>query len=137
MDCIFCKIASGEIPSTTLYEDDEIRVIFDISPASEGHALILPKAHSASLLEYPAEKLGTVFTVAQKVGQAMEKGLGCDGVNILANCRPAAGQSVDHFHVHVIPRYASAPDKDHLTISSTPVEASDFDALKEAILSAL
>lgn len=132
-DCIFCKIAGGEIPSTTLYEDDQVRVIFDVNPASTGHALILPKKHYASLLEYPAEDLGAVFETAQKVGKAMEKGLKCDGVNILANCREAAGQTIDHFHVHVIPRYANTPEKDHLTIVSTPVENSDFEALKAAI----
>lgn len=137
MDCIFCKIANGEIPSTTLYEDEDVRVIFDINPASAGHALILPKKHYASLLEYPAEELGKIFAIAQKIGQAMEKGLPCDGVNILANCREAAGQTVDHFHVHIIPRYKDAAEKDAMVIESGSIEKPDFDALKEAITSAL
>ena len=133
MDCIFCKIANGEIPSTTLYEDDDLRVIFDINPTSAGHALILPKEHAASLLEYPAEKLGHVFEIAQKVGKSMEKGLHADGVNILANCREAAGQSVDHFHVHVIPRYANQPEKDALVIETHEIPKPDFDALAKSI----
>ncbi|MDO4663319.1 MAG: HIT family protein [Erysipelotrichaceae bacterium] len=136
MDCIFCKIANGEIPSATLYEDEEVRVIFDINPASVGHVLILPKTHAASLLEYPTEKLGSIFALAQKIGNAMIKGLPCDGVNVLANCREAAGQTVDHFHVHIIPRYANDSTKDAMTIESGTIEKPDFDALKEAITKA-
>lgn len=104
-NCIFCRIAKGEIPSSTIYEDEEVRVILDINPASKGHALILPKKHFKSFLEYPSDKLSHVFEIAQKVALAQEKGLQCDGINILANCNEAAGQTVDHFHVHVIPRY--------------------------------
>lgn len=104
-NCIFCRIANGEIPSSTIYEDEDVRVILDINPASKGHALVLPKAHFKSFLEYPANKLGDIFAVAQKIALAQEKGLKCDGVNILANCNEAAGQTVDHFHIHVIPRY--------------------------------
>ncbi len=137
MDCIFCKIANGEIGSNTIYEDDDLRVIFDINPAAAGHALILPKEHAASLLEYPAEKLGHVFETAQKVGKAMEKELGADGVNILANCREAAGQSVDHFHVHVIPRYQDQPEKDGVIISFNPIEKPDFEALAAALKQSL
>lgn len=137
MDCIFCKIANGEIGSSTIYEDDDLRVIFDINPASAGHALILPKQHARSLLEYPADKLGHVFETAQKVGQAMEKELGADGVNILANCREAAGQTVDHFHVHIIPRYENQPQKDGVTIHFDPVEKPDFDKLAAALRQSL
>ena len=123
-DCVFCRIASGEIPSSTLYEDQDVRVILDINPASVGHALILPKDHAASLLEYPSEKLGHVFEVAQKLGNAMKSRLHCDGINIIANCGQAAGQTVDHFHVHVIPRYADKT-KDSLVLESGTISSVD------------
>ncbi len=123
-DCLFCKIAQGEIPSFTVYEDQEVRAILDINPASVGHVLILPKDHAKSLLDYPSEKLGHIFEVAQKLGKAMESGLHCDGVNVIANCGQAAGQTVDHFHVHVIPRYLDKT-KDTLILESEPVALAD------------
>ena len=104
-DCIFCKIASGEIPGKALYEDDDFKVILDLGPASKGHALILPKAHYANVYEMPDELLGKAFSTAKMVAKRMVKALGCDGVNILQNNGEAAGQTVFHFHIHVIPRY--------------------------------
>lgn len=105
-NCIFCKIAKGELPSTTLYENEDVRVIFDISPASKGHAIILPKEHAANLFECPDELAAKLLPVAKKVGAALKEELSCDGVNILQNNGEAAGQTVFHLHVHVIPRYA-------------------------------
>lgn len=133
MDCIFCKIANGEIPSNTIYEDEDARVILDINPAAAGHALVLPKKHYPSMLEYPAEELGKIYAIAQKVGQAAEKELHADGANIFANCRPAAGQTVDHFHVHIIPRYQDNHEKDGLKILQEPIEAVDFDEIRETL----
>ncbi len=104
-NCIFCKIAAGEIPSVTLYEDDSFRVIFDINPASKGHAIILPKCHAENLFELPEEETAKVLSVAKKVGKAMMEVLPCDGLNVLQNNGTAAGQTVVHFHVHLIPRY--------------------------------
>lgn len=104
-NCIFCKIANGDIPSATVYEDDDFRAILDLGPASKGHTLILPKNHYADLLELDDETSAKVLKVAAKIGAAMKKGFGCAGFNLVQNNGIAAGQTVFHFHLHVIPRY--------------------------------
>ena len=104
-NCIFCKIAAGEIPSVTLYEDEDCRVIFDINPAAKGHAILLPKTHAANIFELPDDMTARVFVTAKKVAAALVKTLGCDGINILQNNGIAAGQTVFHFHIHLIPRW--------------------------------
>ncbi|MDO4519050.1 MAG: HIT family protein [Eubacteriales bacterium] len=106
-DCIFCKIANGEIPSATLYEDEEFRVLLDLGPASKGHALILPKTHAANIYELPDETAGKAMILAKKMAAKMTDALKCDGFNILQNNGEAAGQTVFHFHMHLIPRYAN------------------------------
>lgn len=108
-DCIFCKIANGEIPSTTLYEDDDFRVILDLGPGSKGHALILPKEHYRDLNELDPKIAAKVLPLAAKIGAAQKKALGAAGYNVVQNNGPEAGQTVFHFHVHVIPRYTGAP----------------------------
>ena len=102
--CIFCKIANGEIPGATIYEDDDFRVILDLSPASKGHALVLPKEHCANMFEMPDELVSKAYVVAKKVAARMKDYLGCDGYNVLQNNGLAAGQTVFHFHIHLIPR---------------------------------
>lgn len=104
-NCIFCKIANGEIPSATLYEDNSFRVILDLNPASKGHALVLPKEHYANAFEIPEETAGKAFAVAKKVGEKLYQGLHADGLNILQNNGVVAGQTVFHFHIHMVPRY--------------------------------
>lgn len=104
-NCIFCKIAAGEIPSATIYEDDDFRVILDIEPASKGHALILPKEHFANLYELSDEVAAKALVVAKKVMAKMTDIVGCDGYNVVQNNGEAAGQTVFHFHIHLIPRY--------------------------------
>lgn len=104
-NCIFCKIAAGDIPSATIYEDNDFRVILDIEPASKGHALILPKEHYASLYELSDELAAKALIVAKKVITKMTAILGCDGYNVVQNNGEAAGQTVFHFHIHLIPRY--------------------------------
>lgn len=104
-NCIFCKIANGEIPSATLYEDEDFRVILDLGPASKGHALILPKEHYPNLYELPDEVAEKVIKLAKKMITRMTKALGCDGFNVVQNNGTAAGQTVFHFHMHLIPRY--------------------------------
>lgn len=104
-DCIFCKIANGEIPSKTIYEDEEFRAILDLGPASRGHALVLPKKHFADLFEMDDATASKVFVVAKRVAARMNKALGCAGFNLLQNNGEVAGQSVFHFHMHLIPRY--------------------------------
>ena len=103
--CIFCKIAAGEIPSKTLYEDEEFRVILDLGPATKGHALILPKDHYRDLFELPDEKAAKVMVLAKKMAAQMREKLHCDGFNLMQNNEEAAGQTVFHFHMHLIPRY--------------------------------
>ena len=104
-DCIFCKIAAGEIPSKTIYEDEKYRVILDLGPATRGHALILPKNHYANLFELPEEDAKEVICLAKKMATIMKDKLGCDGFNLVQNNGEAAGQTVVHFHMHLIPRY--------------------------------
>ena len=104
-DCIFCKIAAGEIPSKTIYEDEKYRVILDLGPATRGHALILPKNHYANLFELPEEDAKEVICLAKKMATIMKDKLGCDGFNLVQNNGEAAGQTVFHFHMHLTPRY--------------------------------
>ena len=104
-DCIFCKIAAGEIPSKTIYEDESYRVILDLGPAARGHALILPKEHYSDIYDLPEDKAGEAFKLAWKMAARMRAALKCDGFNIIQNNGEAAGQTVFHFHMHLIPRY--------------------------------
>ena len=104
-NCIFCKIAAGDIPSATLYEDEDFKVILDIEPASKGHALIIPKEHYANLYELEDDLAAKAFVLAKKMITKFTDILGCDGYNVLQNNGPAAGQTVFHFHMHLVPRY--------------------------------
>lgn len=104
-NCIFCKIAAGEIPSKTVYEDEMFRVVMDLGAASEGHALIIPKNHYANLMELDEETAAGVLPLAGKISRAMMKSLKCDGLNLVQNNGEEAGQTVMHFHLHMIPRY--------------------------------
>ena len=104
-DCIFCKLANGEIPTNTVYEDENYRVIMDANPANAGHSLVLPKKHGKDIFELDAETVAGAHAVAKKVAVAAKELLNADGVNILQNNGEAAGQTVPHFHVHVIPRF--------------------------------
>jgi len=108
-NCIFCKIANGEIPSATVYEDEEFRVILDMGPASKGHALILPKSHFKDICEADPAIAEKLFPLAGKIGAAMKKGLGAAGFNVVQNNGTSAGQTVFHLHVHIIPRYEGGP----------------------------
>lgn len=107
-NCIFCKIAAGEIPSATIYEDEKYRVILDLGPATRGHALILPKKHFKDVTELDQDTASGILPLASKIGNAMKEALSCDGFNLVQNNGEAAGQTVLHFHMHVIPRYAGA-----------------------------
>lgn len=104
-NCIFCKIINNEIPSNKLYEDDDVLAFLDISQTTKGHALVIPKKHFDNFLATPKEIMHKVMDVAQAIGQMQIQKLHAKGVNILSNCYSAAGQTVPHFHVHVIPRY--------------------------------
>ena len=100
-ECIFCKIAGGEIPSSTVYEDDDFRVILDLGPASKGHALILPKQHFKDLCELDPAIAAKALPLAGKIGAAMKKALGCTGFNVVQNNGISAGQTVFHFHDNI------------------------------------
>ena len=113
-NCIFCKIIAGEIPSRTIYEDSDFKVILDVNPASKGHALILPKDHCANIYEISEELLVKAVKLAKKLASHMTEVLHCDGLNVLQNNGEVAGQTVFHFHMHLIPRYENMKNKDLL-----------------------
>lgn len=132
-DCIFCKIAAGEIPSKTVYEDGTFRVILDLAPATKGHALIIPKEHYANLYEIPEETAADVMKLAKTMVERMRKRLGAEGFNLLQNNGEAAGQTVMHFHMHLIPRYQD----DHAGIlwepgSTTPEDMAEVKRLVDS-----
>ena len=120
-NCIFCKIANGEIPAATLYEDENFRVILDLGPASKGHALILPKSHAANIYELSDEMAAKAMILAKKMATAMTAALKCDGFNIVQNNGECAGQTVFHFHMHLIPRY----EEDQVGITWKPGTLTD------------
>ncbi|MBQ7534775.1 MAG: HIT family protein [Stomatobaculum sp.] len=134
-NCIFCKIANGEIPSSTVYEDAEFRAILDLGPASKGHALILPKEHFKDLTELPESWCGKALFLAGRIGKAMKQELGAAGFNVVQNNGTEAGQTVFHFHVHVIPRYENGPKIVAWTPGTTVPEEQEIIAekLKKAL----
>lgn len=117
-DCIFCKIANGMIPSTTIYENSDFKVILDISPATKGHTLILPKEHFDNIFDMDAETAAKLFALAAAVARSLKEATGCEGMNIVQNNGEIAGQTVYHFHMHLIPRYKD----DQVQIKWTPQE---------------
>ena len=118
-DCIFCKLANGDIPTNSIYEDEVVKVIFDASPAAPGHILILPKNHYDDIYSMDDETAAHVFKVAVKLSKAYRKALDFDGLNIVQNNGEAAGQTVFHFHMHLVPRYI----KDNVTMTWIPGKA--------------
>lgn len=128
--CIFCSIVSGEIPNHTIYEDDTVLAFLDINPTSYGHCLVIPKKHYDSFLDCDNKVRDHVFKVAQELANKLETKLGCDGINVLTNIHEAAGQTVDHFHVHLIPRYK---ENDSLTIEFGNIGTVDFEELKNEL----
>jgi histidine triad (HIT) family protein len=108
-DCVFCRIASGELPSTRIDEDERTVAFMDINPATRGHVLVVPREHSADLTQIAEDDLAAVAAMAKRIAQRQKERLGADGVNLLNSCGKVAWQTVFHFHVHVIPRYATDP----------------------------
>ena len=108
-DCLFCRIVAGEIPATRIAEDDRTVAFMDINPATRGHVLVVPREHANDLLAIDPEDLAAVAKTAQRVAATMPDRLGADGVNLLNSCGREAWQTVFHFHMHVIPRYAADP----------------------------
>ena len=104
-NCVFCKIISGEFSSYTLYEDDDFKIIFDINPATYGHALLITKNHYKNLFELDDTVASKALVIAKKVATVLANELQCDGFNLLQNNEEIAGQTIFHFHIHLIPRY--------------------------------
>ena len=120
-DCIFCKIAAGEISSATVYEDDDFRAILDLGPAAKGHTLVIPKSHSDNLLSVEPDTAAKALKVISKTANAIKEALGCDGINVVQNNGEAAGQTVMHLHFHIIPRYKN----DSVNIGWQPMKPSN------------
>ena len=123
-NCLFCRICAGELPAQIIAEDERTIAFMDINPATEGHALVIPRAHARDLLAIDAADLAAVAVMAQRIARLAPERLGADGVNLINSCGSAAWQTVFHFHVHVIPRYAGDP----LTLPWVPA-AGDLDAI--------
>lgn len=106
MDCIFCKLVKGEIPSSKVYEDEKFLAFLDISPINKGHALVIPKEHFENLIETPDELMGDLWVMVKKIAKAVKQATGADGINFGSNNGRAAGQIILHTHIHVIPRFS-------------------------------
>ena len=122
-DCLFCKILAGEIPARIVAEDERTISFMDINPATKGHALVIPRAHATDLYDIPQEDLEACATAAARLAKRALDTLAADGVNLLNSCRPAAWQTVFHFHIHVIPRY----DDDPLRLPWVPGPGDDIE----------
>ena len=132
-NCLFCKIANGTYSSKTIYEDERFRVILDIFPLTKGHALILPKEHFANIYELPDDWCGDAMKLAKKISITLKEKLGCDGINIQSNNEIAAGQTIFHFHTHLIPRYKDDEQTQHSVIALNPTNPTDKE-LDEVLL---
>ena len=130
-DCIFCKLANGDIPTNSIYEDDKFNVILDNGPATKGHALILPKDHADNLFELPEDTAADAMKLARKLGKHIMDTLGADGLNIVQNNGPVAGQTVMHFHLHIIPRYEG--DGQKILWAPTSPSAEELTQVKEQL----
>jgi histidine triad (HIT) family protein len=130
-DCIFCKIIAGTLPATIVDEDDRTVAFMDINPATRGHALVIPRAHSRDLLSVPPEDLKAVSVAAQRLAVRMSERLGADGINTINSCGAVAWQTVFHFHVHVVPRYATDPLR--LPWTPTPGDPDEIAAAAAAL----
>ena len=130
-DCIFCKLANGVFATRSIYEDEDFNVILDVAPATKGHALILPKVHADNLYQLPDDTAAKAFVLAKKLAGKMTEKLGCDGFNIVQNNGTVAGQTVFHFHLHLIPRYKN--DAQQIAWNPTDPSAEELDAVKELL----
>jgi len=122
-ECIFCSIVAGELPARTVDQDESTLAFMDINPWTRGHALVIPRRHSRNLYEVEEDDLKASVVAAKRLALRMKERLGCDGVNLLNACEPAAWQTVWHFHIHVIPRYAD----DTLEVPTRPEPGDEAD----------
>lgn len=132
-NCIFCKLANGDIPTNVIYEDDMFTVILDASPATRGHALILPKNHAANIYELPDETAAKVFVLAKKLATKMTEVLNCDGFNLIQNNGEVAGQTVFHFHLHLIPRYKNDGNEEKMCWNHAEFSDEEMKEIREQL----
>ena len=132
-NCIFCKIANGEIPTNTVFEDEDFKVFMDVAPATKGHALVVPKNHYADIYEIDPEVLGKAVKVGQKVIKHATKVLGCEGYNLMQNNGAVSGQTVFHFHLHLIPRYENMDNTNLLNWIPGTSDSEELKALAESL----
>lgn len=132
-NCIFCKLANGDIPTNSIYEDDDFKVILDASPATKGHALILPKQHYANIFEIEDETLAKAAKLAKKIMTHEKDVLGCEGYNLVQNNGEVAGQTVFHFHMHLIPRYLNAKNNDILNWSHETFSPEEMAEIRDSL----
>ncbi len=132
-NCIFCKLANGEIPTRSIYQDDTFNVILDADPATKGHALILPKDHYANLFELPDEVAAKAFVLAKKLAAVMKERLHADGLNLVQNNGEIAGQTVFHFHLHLIPRYENDGNGEKLCWNHESFTEAQFDEIRDLL----
>lgn len=130
-NCIFCKIAAGELPSYTIYEDDDFKAFMDISPASKGHTILIPKQHEDNIFDLDETVAAKLLPVASRIAKALKAELQCEGLNLLQNNGEIAGQTVFHFHIHLIPRYEG--DKVVIKMVQDKYEGEPFEELSEKI----
>ena len=130
-DCIFCKLANGEIPTRSIYEDEDFNVILDMNPATRGHALILPKQHADNLYDLPDDIAAKLLPLAKKLATKLTEALKADGFNLVQNNKECAGQTVNHFHLHLIPRYEN--DGQRILWNPTTPSAEELDATLNTI----
>lgn len=130
-NCIFCKLANGEFPTNSIYEDDDFNVILDNGPATKGHCLILPKEHYANLFELPEDTAAKAMKLAKRLSAKLVDKLSADGLNLVQNNGEAAGQTVNHFHLHLIPRYKD--DGQHILWNPTSPKADELKALCDSL----
>ena len=130
-DCIFCKIAKGSIHSATVYEDSHFTVILDVNPATKGHCLIIPKEHFDNIYDLDGETAGKLFALATCIARAMRDALKCDGLNLVQNNGEIAGQTVNHFHLHLIPRYEG--DGLNLNWPQQEISAEQLEEIRQSI----
>ena len=132
-NCIFCKIAAGEIPSRKIYEDSDLIAIMDLNPTSKGHSLIIPKEHCTNIYDIDEDIAAKVMKTAKKLATKMTVALNCDGFNLLQNNGETAGQTMFHFHMHLIPRYKDA-DNNMLKFTSVSFSDEEMDAIRDQII---
>ena len=132
-DCIFCKIAAGEIPSRKIYEDSDLIAIMDLNPTSKGHSLIIPKEHCTNIYDIDEDIAAKVMKTAKKLATKMTVALNCDGFNLLQNNGETSGQTMFHFHMHLIPRYKDA-DNNMLKFTSVSFSDEEMDAIRDQII---